>query len=119
MLRRQDSGSRSSGCFALGLLLALGGGLELAAGGQNVVAPSCAHRRRDMRGREPVGEARYGRRLGAFEEAAGPGMKGMRFTLAGMPFSRPMRRRASSSLSFTPFSMTYSKVMRRALWVPG
>src|SRR3546814_14519292 len=69
-VRRQDSGSRSSGCFALGLLLALGGGLELAAGGQNVVAPSCAHRRRDMRGREPVGEARYGRRLGAFEEAA-------------------------------------------------
>src|SRR3546814_7051831 len=44
----------------------------------------------------------------------GQGLKGMRFTLAGMPFSRPMRRRASSSLSFTPFRMTYSKVMRRA-----
>src|SRR3546814_19812802 len=78
-VRRQDSGSRSSGCFALGLLLALAGGLELAAGGQTVVPPSSTHRRRDMPGREPLGEARYGRIRGTIRsEQRSVGYKGKR-----------------------------------------
>ena len=37
----------------------------------------------------------------------------MRFTFVGIPRSRRGRRSASASLSFTPASSTYSKVMRR------
>ena len=51
--------------------------------------------------------------------APGQGLKGIRLTLAGSPASRRARARASAGLSLTPFSMTYSKVMRRALWAPG
>ena len=39
--------------------------------------------------------------------------QGIRFTLDGIPRSRPGRRSASASLSFTPPSMTYSNVTRR------
>ena len=39
--------------------------------------------------------------------------------LAGIPASSLISARASSRLSFSPFSMTYSKVMRRALERPG
>ncbi len=49
----------------------------------------------------------------------GQGLNGMRFTLAGMPAIRRTSSRASAWLSLTPFSMTYSKVMRRALEAPG
>ena len=51
--------------------------------------------------------------------APGQGLKGIRFTLAGMALRSRAISRASAGESFTPFSMTYSKVMRRALWTPG
>ena len=40
-------------------------------------------------------------------------------TLAGMPASSRTSSRASAGLSLMPFSITYSKVMRRALLAPG
>ena len=49
----------------------------------------------------------------------GQGLKGMRLILAGMPFSSRTSWRASAALSLTPFSITYSKVMRRAFDTPG
>ena len=43
----------------------------------------------------------------------------MRLILAGRPFSRRTSARASAGVSLIPFSITYSKVMRRALEAPG
>src|SRR6185437_3049149 len=51
--------------------------------------------------------------------APGHGLNGIRLTLAGMPARRRTSALASAGLSLTPFSMTYSKVMRRALLEPG
>src|SRR6185503_760747 len=53
--------------------------------------------------------------------APGQGLKGIRFTFAGSLYLRIRRTssRACSSLSFLPFSITYSKVIRRALFAPG
>src|SRR5258707_3843324 len=51
--------------------------------------------------------------------APGHGLNGIRLTLAGMPFSSRTSSRASAGLSLTPFSITYSKVMRRAFLHPG
>ena len=49
----------------------------------------------------------------------GQGLKGIKFTFAGMPLINRTNSRASASLSFTPRSITYSNVMRRALEAPG
>src|SRR5579875_2644298 len=49
--------------------------------------------------------------LGA-KPAPGKGLKGIRFTFARSPRSHSASRRASASVSFSPASMTYSKVMR-------
>ena len=51
--------------------------------------------------------------------APGHGLNGIRLTLAGMPSSSRTSSRASAGLSLTPFSITYSKVMRRALLDAG
>src|SRR5271170_6321484 len=51
--------------------------------------------------------------------APGQGLNGIRLTLAGMPARSRTSSRASAGLSLTPFSITYSKVMRRALVAPG
>ena len=40
----------------------------------------------------------------------GNGLKGIRFTLAGKPFSNAAKALASPAESFTWFNMTYSKV---------
>src|SRR4029079_10030252 len=49
----------------------------------------------------------------------GHGLNGMRLILAGMPLSSRINAFASSMESFTPLSITYSKVMRLALETPG
>src|SRR5215475_9526882 len=51
-----------------------------------------------------IGDARYG--------SSGAGLCGIRFTLARTPLSSLTRRRASSSESLTPSSITYSNVNR-------
>ena len=51
--------------------------------------------------------------------APGHGLNGIRLTLAGMPCNSRTSSRASAGLSLTPFSITYSNVMRRALLDPG
>ena len=49
----------------------------------------------------------------------GHGLKGIILTLAGMPSMRRTSSRASASESLTPFSMTYSKVIRREFLAVG
>ena len=49
----------------------------------------------------------------------GQGLKGIRLIFAGMPFRSCTSALASASESLTPFSITYSKVMRRAFERPG
>src|SRR5207302_9767713 len=49
----------------------------------------------------------------------GHGLNGMRLIFAGMRFNSRTSSRASAGESFTPFSITYSKVMRRAFEAPG
>jgi len=73
---------------------------------------------RNSRHRDDVAEALEWRGR-TFERAPGQGLKGIRLTLAGMPFSSRTSSRASAGESLTSFSMTYSKVMRRALVRPG
>src|SRR4051812_30979612 len=51
--------------------------------------------------------------------APGHGLNGIKFTLAWIPLSNFTNSRASVSESFTPLSMTYSNVMRRALLAAG
>ena len=51
--------------------------------------------------------------------APGHGLNGIRLNLAGMPAISRASALASAGWSLTPFSMTYSKVMRRALSAPG
>src|SRR5262245_42800161 len=51
-----------------------------------------------------IGEARYGN--------SGAGLCGIRFTFARTPLSNLTNRRASSSESLTPSSITYSNVNR-------
>ena len=51
--------------------------------------------------------------------APGQALNGIRFTLAGMPAISFTSARASAGESFTPLSITYSKVMRRAFLAPG
>src|SRR3546814_4650327 len=53
--------------------------------------------------------------------APGHGLNGIRLTLAGSRYLRISRTssRASSSLSFLSFNITYSNVIRRALLAPG
>jgi hypothetical protein len=46
-------------------------------------------------------------------------LNGIRLIFAGMPLRRRTSSRASASESLTPFSITYSKVMRRAFDTPG
>jgi hypothetical protein len=49
----------------------------------------------------------------------GQGLNGIRLILAGIPFNSRTSSRASARLSFTPSSITYSNVMRRAFDTPG
>ena len=51
--------------------------------------------------------------------APGQALKGIRLTLAGTPSMSLISALASAGESLTPFSITYSKVMRRALLSPG
>ena len=57
-------------------------------------------------------------RLGS-NRLPGQGLNGIRFTFAGSPAISLTSARASASLSFTPRSMMYSKVMRRAFDAEG
>ena len=49
---------------------------------------------------------------GRWNAAPGQSLNGMRFTFAGTPRSNRARRRASSALSLTSSSITYSKNTR-------
>ena len=57
--------------------------------------------------------------IGAFILNAGPGVERDQVDLGRNILNQLHQARASSRLSFTSFSITYSKVIRRALLTPG
>ena len=99
-------------------LLALA--LELAAGREDVAAARRTDWRGDSRpGRPPRRRPRCAPSPSTHRRVPGHGLKGMRLIFAGMPLSSRTSAFASARLSLTSLSITYSKVMRRALDRPG
>ena len=95
--------------------------LQLAAGGVDVAAARRAHRRRNARFEDDVAERPDPLVGRTFVGRAGPRVERDQIDLGRQAYWRISRTssRASSSLSFLSFSITYSNVMRRALFAPG
>src|SRR5262245_18634247 len=106
-------------CHALARRELLGRALELAAGCENIATARRAHRRRIAGIEHDLGEFFDLVPVRAFIAGTGPGIERKRLILAGMPLSRRTSSLASAALSLTPLSITYSKVIRRALERPG